>query len=975
MKRKLCIIALSILVICHLFIVNAMANDSWGLDISAIGQGGDVSSVFIGIDPNSITSAYPPFPPLEFTVILTTKGCFDMGCIVDLRPPGAAQEVWELNVMAAGPMYGGSADASQPGFFPVLTWDPNMIRPGHSMELRLGDENGPLIADMKKSYKYQTSKADAVEYLPELDYATFSYAVVFKAAPVLEFCRDADGDAYGDPADSVVTEVPPPGYVQNCADCNDYNPDIYPGAPELCDGLDNDCDSIVDEGCEIESWWMPITAIGQGDFPRTVLIGVDPDSGTFPSPPTPPEFTVEIKIMGCFDGCIEDIRPPGAEQEVWYLNILVAGEIYGGSADADLPGFFPVLSWDPNVIRPWHGMELRLWDANGPVLADMGTSDTYQTSEKDAMEYIPELDFAEFSYAVVFRTAPVTCLDEDQDGYTTCDDDCDDSDPAINPGAPEICDGLDNDCDGTVDEGCEIESWWMSIRATGQGGDSSEVYIGIDPNSISVPYPPAPPPGFTVILTTECFNGGQCSVDIRPPGSEQEVWYLNVMVGGPSFGGSADASLPGFFPVLSWDPNVIRPWHGMELRLWDQNGPVLADMGTSDTYQTSEKDATEYLPELDFATFSYAVVFKTAPVTCRDDDKDGFTTCEGDCDDSDPTVNPMAKEICDFRDNDCDGMVDEGFDKDKDGFTTCGGDCDDSDPAINPKAKEVCNGIDDNCDGRPNPDEIDADGDGYMICAGDCDDTDPFAYPGNARDTYITYKGEPAIKVNDYSVDPPTGDVNVSALLTDSNARIIAGWKVVIFISDMENNFIASFKAITDAYGIAHAEVKDLPVGIYYVTTKFYGDYCFYKDSKSANVIVVYDPKGGFVNGGGLINVNDKVTGLSGWAEFSLNARYRRGESIGNLTYQFIMGDLNLQSRKIDWLVIIGDYAYMEGQGNINGIDGYFFRVIATDRGTPGIGVDEFDITIWYGDPDNPDSLLFHSSKNVLGKGNIFVKN
>ena len=124
--------------------------------------------------------------------------------------------------------------------------------------------------------------------------------------------------------------------------------------------------------------------------------------------------------------------------------------------------------------------------------------------------------------------------------------------------------------------------------------------------------------------------------------------------------------------------------------------------------------------------------------------------------------------------------------------------------------------------------------------------------------------------------------------------------------------------------------------------------------ARSADYVVVYDPDGGFVTGGGWI---DSPLGaymadmdLAGRANFGFISKYKKGAStpIGNTEFQFKMGNLDFHSDNYQWLVIAGPHAKYKGNGTINGMGDYGFMLTATDSNINGGGdSDAFRIKIW----------------------------
>jgi len=119
------------------------------------------------------------------------------------------------------------------------------------------------------------------------------------------------------------------------------------------------------------------------------------------------------------------------------------------------------------------------------------------------------------------------------------------------------------------------------------------------------------------------------------------------------------------------------------------------------------------------------------------------------------------------------------------------------------------------------------------------------------------------------------------------------------------------------------------------------------------SLVVVYDPSGGFVTGGGWIDspagAYTADTSLTGKANFGFVSKYKQGATIptGVTEFQFKVADLNFHSDSYEWLVVAGPKAMFKGAGTINGVGSFGFILSAIDEKlTPSTDTDLFRIKI-----------------------------
>jgi hypothetical protein len=289
---------------------------------------------------------------------------------------------------------------------------------------------------------------------------------------------------------------------------------------------------------------------------------------------------------------------------------------------------------------------------------------------------------------------------------TMCGNDCNDGARSVHPGAAEICNRVDDDCDMMIDEGVSIT-----------------VYVDHDHDGdgvLSMPMQACAATAGVSVYSTDCddndaANNGR-GVEVCDHHDNDCDTMIDENAGAVTW--YRDSDMDGFGSAMSGTLVSCTPPMGYSL------------LGTDcdDTTNARSPARAEICNAIDDDCNGLAD-FQIAAGNFEDDDHDhaADSMCSApfgtDCDDLDPNSLPGQPEICDGRDNDCDGHIDEEVmamaffgDHDGDGFgseasgtmigcepitgfTHQGGDCDDNSVMRHPGSVEGCNAIDDDCDG------------------------------------------------------------------------------------------------------------------------------------------------------------------------------------------------------------------------------------------------------------------------------------
>jgi len=304
----------------------------------------------------------------------------------------------------------------------------------------------------------------------------------------ITYYTDADNDGFGTGSGQSLCANPGPGFATQAGDCNDdpatggmTNPD----ATEICDNIDNNCNGMTDEGLTFITYYTDADNDGFGTGSGQSLCanpgpGFATQAGDCNDDPatggmTNPDAT---EICDNIDNNCNGMTDEGLTFITYYT-------------DADNDGF-GTGSGQSLCANPGPGFATQAGDCNDdPATGGMTNPDATEicdnidnncngmTDEGVQTTFYRDMDGDGFGNPAVTQLACSAPM-----GYVANDDDCDDTNGAIKPGATEVCDGVDNNCDGTIDNILSGGGVWQNTNVGTANGNATYPPCDAQPNDV-----------------------------------------------------------------------------------------------------------------------------------------------------------------------------------------------------------------------------------------------------------------------------------------------------------------------------------------------------------------------------------------------------------------------------------------------------------------------------------------------------------
>ena len=347
-----------------------------------------------------------------------------------------------------------------------------------------------------------------------------SNTITLTAASLTTTYLDADGDGFGNANLDSASCVTPTGYVTSSTDCNDASNAVYPGATEICNTIDDDCDGSIDEGLQV----TPAVSIVSDDLDATICSettvtftaspinggsaptyqwklngsNVGTNATTYSSAGIQNGDVIEV-VMTANNLC-QTAATAGSNTISFVVNanvvptVTVASNLTGntlcGSATVTFTasitdgGVSPSYQWKLNGSNVGTNaatytlasalvndqVSVVLTTSHNCQASPTTNSNTITLSASASNSYYLDADndgFGNSSSLVTDCSAPV--------GYITSAGDCNDSDSGINPNALEICNGVDDNCNGQFEEGVIFINLYVDNDGDGYGAISNSI--------------------------------------------------------------------------------------------------------------------------------------------------------------------------------------------------------------------------------------------------------------------------------------------------------------------------------------------------------------------------------------------------------------------------------------------------------------------------------------------------------------------